>query len=201
MAGKTKMNKKIASELAIGIILLIAIVVSGVFLIQDMRRGLSDNSQKINAEQPAGNLVQQSAAPKAESAAADDKQGENQPQNLPDGSRDGACVGHLYEGEAMIKGTYSLNSIPGSTKKAWLFKVVKEDIDKLPNAAKTENNNIDNSLLYISDATPDVIARLKKSTEAKPETITIKGFYLDCEGAPVVSIQPARLALAKYIKK
>jgi len=188
MQGKTKMNKKIASEIAIGITLLLATIVGAIFLFQNNGQESLDNVKKIENK---------SVVKPVEIIAGND----NQLKNLDDESSNAVCVGRLYEGEASLKGTYVLDTIPGSTKKEWMFKVAKEDIDKLPTDPKNENNIIGGELLFIADASADMTAKLKKSTQENPETITIKGFYFDCEGVPVVSIQPARLALAKYIKK
>lgn len=182
------MNKKIASELAIGVILLVAVITGGIFLAQDVRQGLLGGAAEVENKQVV--------APIKPVAQPEKKQ-----QAPVNGPEDGKCLAKLYEGEASLRGTYELTTIPGSTKKDWMFKIVKEDIEKLPDPAKEEKNGIISSLLFIEDLTPALAAKLKKATEEKPETITIKGFYLDCEGVSVVSIEPARLALAKYIKK
>jgi hypothetical protein len=180
------MNKKIASEIAIGVILSVAIVVGVIFWAQTVKQETIDNSEKIETPQ----LV--------EKAGNDDEKTEDEQQNLTDESAEIACIARLFEGEASIRGSYVLDTIPGSTKKEWLFKVANEDIDKLPDPAIVESRKVSDTYLFIDDVTPELTAKLKKSTETE---LTIKGFYFDCEGVSVVSIEPARLALARYIKK
>lgn len=177
------MNKKIASEFAIGVLLLVAIVLGGSFWIQEKKQQSLDNTNNVNIQNPVEKLALQ---PKRDGQALNDSENKT------------ACVGHLYEGEALLNGSYTLDTIPGTTKKDWMFKVAKEDLSKLP--AKDGNKNVENvdGLIYIADATPEMITKLKKTPNTN---ITIKGIYLDCEGVPVVSIEPARIALAKYLKK
>lgn len=201
MAGKTKMhNKKIASEIAIGITLLLAIIIGGIFWVQDRKQEALDVIVGLGDNQPVRRGIEKPSVQQLE-VTANDGQKESQPVVSADKTNADACTAHLYEGEVSIKGSYVLETIPGSTKKEWMFKVTKDDLGKFPAEAKAANDQPNNDLLFIADATPDMTAKLKKATQDKPETITIKGFYLDCEGVPVVSIEPARLALAKYLKK
>lgn len=183
-------NKKLASEVAIGIVLLLAIVVGGFSWAQNRQSEFFNDAGRSYVAQPTVKPV--------ESANEDDKQQPVQVANEDGGS---GCVGRLYEGEAVLRGSYVLDTIPGSTKREWLFKVAAEDMDKLPGKAKVEMDKTVNNLLFITDATPEMTTRLKKATDAAPESITIKGFYLDCVGVSVVSIEPATIALAKYVKK
>lgn len=185
-------NKKIASEFAIGIILLIAVVIGGIFWIQNKNTQVLDD---------AGMMVTQQPIKKIQDLKKNNNQVEGEQSSLTEEEVKASCRGRLFEGEAELRGSYVLETIPGTTKREWLLKIAEEDIDKLPVQAKTESNEVVRNLLFLSDATPEMIAKLKKATEDKPETVTIKGFYLDCEGVPVVSIEPAKLALAKYLKK
>lgn len=178
-------NKKIASEFAVGIILLVAIVVSGSFWVQ-------------NKKQLESNKIENSAPPQASKSIAQNQVKDDGKQPV----KSDICTGHLFEGEAQLRGSYVLETIPGSEKKEWMFKVIAEDVANLPTHADIESGVVSSdNLLYISDATPEMTAKLKKATQEKPEMITIKGVYLDCAGISTVSIAPARIALTKYIKK
>lgn len=181
------MNKKIASEFAIGIIVLLAIVVGGIFFVENRKQLASDND------------VPRIEAPKnQETANVQTNQSEN--VDLTERFKKDPCKGHMYDGKVALRGRYVLDSTYGD-KKEWLFKVVKDDLIGLPvQITNTDGRNV-NEFLKIADADPALVAKLKKATDAKPETITIKGYYLNCEGGPVVSIAPAKLALAKYLKK
>lgn len=177
-------NKKIASEFAVGIILLVAIVISGSFWVQ-------------NRKQEELNKIENSAPLQASKSIAQNQVRDDSKQPV----KSETCTGHLFEGEAQLRGSYVLETIPGSEKKEWMFKIIAEDVANLPTHADIQSSVATGNLLYITDATPEMTAKLKKATQEKPEMITIKGVYLDCEGISTVSIAPARIALAKYIKK
>ena len=178
-------NKKMASELAIGIIVLVSIVIGGVFWVQNKKQESFEGLERVA-------LGQQTTKP---------SELKNEPVKQDKNSNDDKCSKHLYEGEAQLRGSYVLDTASGSTKKEWMLKVVKEDMDKLPNQTKTQNVEATNDLLLIADATPEMITKLKNATESNPESITVKGIYFDCENIPVVSIGSAKTALAGYIKK
>ncbi|NTW27039.1 MAG: hypothetical protein HGA36_01820 [Candidatus Moranbacteria bacterium] len=176
-------NKKIASEFAIGIIILITIAVIVIFWMQNEQQKSFVDPINVSASKPI------------------DVASTTNNQDVDIKIEDEVCVGHLYEGEEMLTGTYALEKIPGTEKKDWMFKVSSQDVNKLPAAAVAGNGKVASDLLYIADADPVLIEKLKKSTQTKPGVITVKGFYLDCEGVSIVSIAPAKVALMKYINK
>ncbi|EKE19743.1 MAG: hypothetical protein ACD_8C00115G0004 [uncultured bacterium] len=176
------MNKKIASELAIGAILLLVIFFSWIFLTQ-------------NKEQKTTNKIQNAETIKP--IELDEKKEE---VDLTAGFEKDPCKGHLYEGEVDLRGRYVLDVAYGDEEQ-WYFSVVKEDLMKLPIQIKVGDGKNVNELLKIEDATAELITKLKKATDENPETISIKGYYLHCEGGPIVSIQNPKLALAKYLKR
>lgn len=182
------LNKRIASEFAIGIILLVAISVAGVFLLQDSRRDVSDYIESVNLKQPVKNISNNN-----ESVVIKEAQ-----QVIGENNDELACANHTYSGEQKLRGAYVLSTLPNSEKKEWLFKVVVEDLAKLP-ALATREENFSGSI-FVVDVTPDMTAKLKKATEEKPETLTIKRIYLDCSGVPIASLESSKDAIAKYIK-
>jgi len=183
------LNKKIASELAIGIIVILSIAVGSIFIFQKDRQLSFDNVNNIvniqKKKQPVKNNSVDQASKKSE--------------DVVNGVVENVCAPHMYQGEAAIKGSYVLSAIPGSTKKEWLFKVADEDVNKLPPQA-VEGGKF-NGLLFIADAAPATVEKLKKATTIKPGTITIKRFYLDCSGVPVASVESEGDGLLKYVKK
>lgn len=202
MVGKTKMNnKKLASEFAIGIILLIVIIIGGIFWVQNKKQEMFDDAEKGIFEQSIKAVEkEESAVQPIEDVKVDDSQVENSQQDLTAVFEKSPCAGHLYEGETILRGRYVLDTTYNNEKE-WLFRVAKEDMNKLPIQIKFGDGRDVNELLKIADATPEIVLKLKEATDENPETITIKGYYLYCEGSPIVSIEPARLALAKYVKK
>jgi hypothetical protein len=192
------MNKKIASEFAVGTILLIAFVIGGLFWIQEKKHQADEDG--INIEQTAELAGEKQKSQPVDVANGDDNQSADQQENLTVGFEKDPCAGHLYEGETTLRGKYVLDSSYGD-KKEWLFSVVPEDMEKLPVQIKFADGRDVNKLLKIEDAPSALVAKLKKATDENPETISIKGYYLHCEGGPVVSIAPAKLALGKYLKK
>lgn len=190
-------NKKLAGEFAIGVILLVAIIVGGIFWVQGKRQEAVENAEKQQVIVP---VEQKSPTKPVENLDNAIQIKDDQQPSLTEKFEKDPCAGHLYAGEATLRGTYVLDSSYGDQKE-WLFKVVKEDIAKLPIQTKFGDGRDVNELIKIADATPSLEAKLKKATEENPETITIKGYYLHCEGGPLVSIAPAKLALAKYLKK
>jgi hypothetical protein len=188
---KTKMkNKKMASEFAVGITLLMAIIIGGLVWMQNKKLELlyADDSQVTIPAQRT--QKQQDVRNGNDLAVADSSELTEKFQKNP-------CKGHLYEGESTIKGTYVQGTTYGDQKE-WLFKVTQEDRKKLPIQIKMGNGNDVNELLKIEDITPELAAKLKQATNENPEPITIKGYYLHCEGGPIVSIAPAKVALSKY---
>ncbi|MEI7890756.1 MAG: hypothetical protein WCI36_02195 [bacterium] len=181
------MNKKIASEFAIGIIVLLAIVIGGIFLVENRKQ------MAITNNTPS---VEDSKNQDVANGSVDQGNVDELTQNF----QKDPCKGHMYDGEVALRGRYVLDSVVGE-KKEWLFKVAKDDLIGLPVQITDDKGKNVNELLKIADADPALIAKLKKATDEKPETLIIKGYYLHCEGGPVVSIAPAKLALAKYLKK
>lgn len=176
------MNKKIASELAIGTILLLVIFFSWIFLTQNKEQETLNNAENVIVDVPI---------------KLDEKK---EAVDLTAGFEKDPCKGHLYEGEVDLRGRYVLDVTYGDEEQ-WYFSVMKEDLMKLPIQIKVGDGKNVNELLKIEDATAELIAKLKKATDENPETISIKGYYLNCEGGPIVSIQNPKLALAKYLKK
>ncbi len=184
---KFRINRRIASEFAIGITLILAVTIGVIFWIQDRIVEEQYMNSSINALKKVNKIVKETPVKKPAATVVDNK------NNVSVENSGDVCKARLYVGESMLNGNYVLSTIPGTAKKDWLFKVSKEDIGKLPQAVS--------ELLFIADATPEMIEKLKKATEKKTEAITVKGFYYDCQGVPVVSIGDARIAMAKFIKK
>jgi hypothetical protein len=97
------MNKKIASELAIGIILLIAIVLGGIFWMHDLKQAMS-NSQLAESA-------------KKQLAAKEDGN---------------ACQSHYYEGESKIRGWVAPADKNDGKGNGIIVQIKDEDVKNLP---------------------------------------------------------------------
>lgn len=193
------MNKKISNEIAIGIILLLSILFFVIFLLQNKKQEILDNAPDVAINAPI-KLDEKKDEGGQNENLADNSQIKNQVQDLTVGFEKDPCKGHLYEGDVQLRGRYVQDTTYGDVKE-WLFKVLDEDKVKLPIQIKYDDGRNVNDLLKIEDATPELASKLKQATDEKPETISVQGYYLHCEGGPIVSIEPAKLALGKYLKR
>jgi len=183
------LNKKIASEFAVGIIVVLAVIIGSIFVFQNEKRSSMERQENYRNIKNKKQSMKTSAAPESSEGKTETAKNAN----------NNACAPRLFEGDVEIRGSYVLGVIPGSTKKEWLFKIVAGDMSKLP--PQTLEKGTFDGLLFITDATPEIVEKLKKATEAKPFAITIKRFYLDCGGVPVVSTELTGDKFLKYIKK
>lgn len=90
-----------------------------------------------------------------------------------------SCKVHAYKGEVKIRGWYDKSG------GEWLLIVSDEDINKLPQYDGTEEYKTKNQQIKLVDATPEMEKKLSKTSQKKPETITITGFATRCEGSPL----------------
>jgi hypothetical protein len=86
------------------------------------------------------------------------------------------CQPRAFAGEAKIKGWY----------------VADEDLPKLP---------VNENKIQVIDITPDMEKKLKKSTENKPEEITITGFAVPCNDVALASISYKDGIFRPFLKK
>ncbi|HRZ95782.1 MAG TPA: hypothetical protein P5262_04450 [Candidatus Moranbacteria bacterium] len=90
------------------------------------------------------------------------------------------CTVHAYKGKAEISGWY-VKSEEGE----WLFAVSDGDMEKLPKYDGTEEYKTKNKQLKLIDVPSSIEKTLKKTSEKKPQTITITGYATRCEGIPL----------------
>jgi hypothetical protein len=86
------------------------------------------------------------------------------------------CKPRAFTGEAKIKGWY----VTEDSEK--LFQVAKENIGQLPVTNGDPQYGEKDSKLKLVDITPEMEKKLVKSSEENPQSITIKGYALPCEG-------------------
>lgn len=90
------------------------------------------------------------------------------------------CRIHAYKGEAKISGWYV-----ESEKGEWLFAVSDKDMEKLPKYDGTEEYKTKNKQIKLVDVPSAVEKNLLKTSEKKPQTITITGYATRCDGMPL----------------
>ena len=164
------MNKKIASELAIGIILLIAIIVGGIFWV-------SKQKQSMIKDQPPQAVQYLKKKPIVK----------NTDQIID------SCKSHYYEGESKVHGWIA--STDQNDEKSIIVRIKNEDVKDLP-IKNTENS--ENFTVKLIDPTEQVKNSLSLATEEKPTELTLKGYAEICQQAPPqVSLQQATVAFKK----
>lgn len=90
------------------------------------------------------------------------------------------CKIHAYKGEAEISGWY-IELKEGE----WLFAVSDKDIEKLPKYDGTEEYKTRNKQIKLVDVPSAVEKNLLKTSEKKPQTLTITGYATRCDGIPL----------------
>lgn len=168
------MNKKITSELAIGIILLTAIIVGSIFWTYKSKQ-LFEN-QKTSQVVPI--MSKQKNQIKKEVPV-------NQPEtNL--------CVPHYYEGESKVQ--VWLVSTDQEDKNNLIIQLKNGEEKKLPSGDIVKNGNFTVKLI---DPTAGVRKGLLASSKEKPVSIIIRGYAEICQQLPLASLQEAAVAFKK----
>lgn len=162
------MNKKIAGEFAIGIILLAAIIVGAIFWISSA--GQSDESYQG---------VQTTLLTKKQ-------------QKDPVKLKDKECIPHYYEGKTDIQG-WIVSSEQGSENEI-VVQLKKDEEKKLP---IKESEIIADFKVKLIDPTDKVLKDLRLATEEKPVTFTIQGYAEVCSQPPLVSLKQATVAFKR----
>lgn len=93
-----------------------------------------------------------------------------------------SCFSPTWNGQAIINGWYTLETVYGVGKEMRL-KISKDDYWKLPMAA-----SFDVSVFKLINASPQIEEKLKSASEDDPLKFVIRGYAVYCEGAPMVSL-------------
>jgi hypothetical protein len=170
------MNKKIAGEFAIGIILLIVIVVGGIFWLYGERQAREDQqlSQSMSA-------LKQNVSGKISANQAGTK---NQESN--------SCVPHYYQGKINVSGW--VESSDQNSKNGIVVELKSGEEKKLP---VKDYESLTNFTVKLVDPTDDVKNKLQLATKEKPAVFTIQGYAEICSQPPLVSLQQATVAFKK----
>lgn len=169
------MNNKIAGELAIGTILLLAIAAGGISWLQSIRQ-IEDLQQVSNPE-----VV----------LKAGDSAGKNNQDTDKKGEGSNVCSPRYYEGESEVDAWLAQEQ---SEDEGMIIQIKAEDAQKLPLG---ESEVLKPLTLKLVDATTAVKKDLVGATEENPVKITVRGYAEVCEQPPLVSIKEATVAFKK----
>ncbi|MFZ2226073.1 MAG: hypothetical protein WA064_02695 [Candidatus Moraniibacteriota bacterium] len=98
------------------------------------------------------------------------------------------CSQLQYSGNVKVHGWYVWDT--GYVEKEWMLKIADSDTGKFPKVFLNADVHTINSKVRLRDASPELEKELKSATKDNPKEITLKGYYLYCEGSPSVSVVP-----------
>ncbi len=175
------MNKKIASEFAIGVILLLAIIVGGIFWIKNVREmaALDHELNQIKLSQKNDILAKALKQPE-------------QKAEVKDAVEDGSCKNHYFEGSDKFSGWFVSQESDGI-----IVAIKKSDVSKFPTTNYRVNEKEIAFNVKLIDPTDKVTEKLKAASAKKPATITLQGYAEACQDLPLISLQPATIAFKK----
>jgi len=170
-----KINNKIASEFAIGIILLLAIIVGGIFW-------MNENKQLAEI-QPIASIVPIMSKQKSQVA-------QTAPVSQPTAD---VCTPHYYDGESRVQ-TWIVSDSQ-ENEKGLIIQLKSGEEKKLPGGGEAVKNA--NFTVKLIDPTAGVRKGLLTSSKENPVSITIRGYAEVCQQLPLVSLQDATIAFKK----
>jgi len=176
---KQKLNPRIASEFAIGLIVFLAFIIGAIFWYDSVK---TEKSLSTTTAQPIKVKKEKTQTATEETA---NQNGENS------ASAD-SCQPHYYEGEKEIKGWFV-----SQDEKGIVVAVSKDEISKLPADESQLASNEESFNLKLVDPTEEIGSKIKASSKENPTTFTIHGYAEICQQPPLMSLQPATVAFKK----
>lgn len=171
---KTDSSTKIASEFAIGVIVFVAVIMGGIFWLNNVR-------EKSVAD-----------TPKNESAKKEEVAVKTEEKKQETGTSQ-ACKPRYFEGEQQVEGWLV------STEKDGVVIALKiADILKFPTEIRLADDKKATSFnVKLIDPTEEFLSKMKTSSEKKQTQFSIRGYAEACQQMPLVSIKPAGSAFKK----
>lgn len=161
------MNKKIASELAIGVVLLVAFVIAGISWFSSMRVGNEVGENLSQVQQPI----------------------RKQTRVMQEEKKTEECKPRYYEGNDKVNAWYI--SEDGDSV---VMAISKESAVKLPGEMSKNIAEQEEITIKLIDATDEVKKSAKASTKKNPTEITVQGYAEVCQQPPLVSLEKATIA-------
>lgn len=172
-------RQKILSQFAIGLILMLAILIGGIFLMMEKREEMIGR-RAVAVKDYAGTNVQINVV--------SSKNLEELP--LQGAENSDACQARYYEGESRIKAWMVERDEESRVK----VRVSNQDLAKLPTNKADLNADFVATLI---DPTEEVLQKLENSSEENPTEITVRGFSYGCGNMHELSIKQATVAFKK----
>ena len=174
---KKNANKRIASEFAIGVVLLAAIVVAGAVLVKNAR-DVAELEKQAQVQTIQNQKLAEIANKNSEKTS---KPAEND-----------ACKPHYYEGNLEVQGQFVSQEADGI-----VIAIRKTDASELPVSNYQPSEEEQTFKVKLVDPTDKVSVSLKTSSAKKPATLTVQGYAEVCQPLPLISLQPATVAFKK----
>ncbi len=175
------MNKKIASEFAIGLILLLAIVIGGIFWLRNVKEmaALDNELRQAQVSQKDEALVQ---------ALKDSRQ----KAGVENTGNSNSCDAHYFEGVDQFSAW-----LVSAENDGIVIAIKKSDASKFPTINYQIDEKTNSFNVKLIDPTDKVTAAVKAASAKKPATITLQGYGEVCGQLPLVSLEPATIAFKK----
>ncbi len=170
---KKNKDNGIASEFAIMIILLVAIIIGGIIWIRNARK-----IAELTIEEQKNDTV-----------VIPVKRAPAQVVDTENVAADNSCQPHYYDGDVQIEGQFV-----SQDKDGIVIAIKKSDVSKLPVVNYQPNEAETSFNVKLIDPTDKVNENIKASSAKKPITITVHGYAEICQPLPVISLQPATVA-------
>ena len=178
---KKKVNKKVASEFAIGVVVLVAVAVGGFIWLKNSRDiALVNSVENQQAQISKNNNMRLLVAGKA------DKSGDATKADSV------TCTPHYYEGDVKVEAQFVSQEADGI-----VIAIKKTYAADLPVTNYKPSESDQNFKVKLVDATDKVSTSLKASSENKLATLDVQGYAEVCQSLPLVSLQPATVAFKK----
>lgn len=111
------------------------------------------------------------------------------------GNPEDSCSSPTYLGEAIVGGWLTWDYV--YVEKDWVLNISQEDAKKLPikellGGTESYDQFMKKPVFILTDGSKTLIEQLKQASPENPVKLTIKGFKMYCEGAPMVSLSPMK---------
>lgn len=118
---------------------------------------------------------------------------------LISGDPNDTCTRVISEGEAKIHGWYVWDNF--YVEKEWMLYIADEDLERMPFYEKGKDYSGYQHKVKLLGADKKLEDKLKKADKDHPQELTIRGYFLYCEGTAIASVQDAREAFKRELER
>lgn len=163
------MKKNLPSQLAIGIIILITILIGGIFMMLGEKKNIEEIYNVENGHKK-GYVTKQIKV------SRDENRKGNEAEN---------CKKRFFDGEAKIRVWIVNEEADGDLK----IKVQSQDIELLP-STRIDVESADFVAMLV-DPSPELKDKLKEASEENPMPLDVRGYAVTCDNLPLLSTEQA----------